>query len=54
MPGNSELEASLKRERKLKQRVEELVAALERLSDNAELSQQQAAHFVNELKRANR
>ncbi len=42
------------REKKLKGRVQELVAALERLTKSSEVRHQQSAEFVNDLKRANR
>ncbi|XP_074661167.1 colorectal mutant cancer protein-like [Tubulanus polymorphus] len=48
-----DLAESLKREKKLKIRVHELVTAMERLSRNAETRHQQSAEFVNDLKRAN-
>uniref|UniRef100_A0A673HNH1 Colorectal mutant cancer protein-like n=1 Tax=Sinocyclocheilus rhinocerous TaxID=307959 RepID=A0A673HNH1_9TELE len=41
------------REKKLKGRVQELVAALERLTKSSEVRHQQSAEFVNDLKRAN-
>ncbi len=43
-----------RREKKLKGRVQELVAALERLTKSSEVRHQQSAEFVNDLKRANR
>ncbi len=49
-----DLSESLKREKKLKSRVQELVVTLEKLSRNAEIRHQQSAEFVNDLKRANR
>ncbi|KAK3093091.1 hypothetical protein FSP39_010966 [Pinctada imbricata] len=48
-----ELNNALKREKKLKARVQELVIALEKLSRNSEIRHQQSAEFVNDLKRAN-
>jgi len=45
---------ALKREKKLKARVQELVLTLEKLSRNSEIRHQQSAEFVNDLKRANR
>lgn len=48
-----ELTESLKREKKLKHQVSELVLALEKLSRNSEIRHQQSAEFVNDLKRAN-
>ncbi|XP_041355814.1 colorectal mutant cancer protein-like isoform X2 [Gigantopelta aegis] len=44
---------SLRREKRLKFRVHELVAALEKISKNSEIRHQQSAEFVNDLKRAN-
>ncbi|XP_016109243.1 colorectal mutant cancer protein-like, partial [Sinocyclocheilus grahami] len=44
---------AMKREKKLKGRVQELVAALERLTKSSEVRHQQSAEFVNDLKRAN-
>jgi hypothetical protein len=49
-----ELTDSLRREKKLKNQVSELVGALEKLSRNSEIRHQQSAEFVNDLKRANR
>ncbi|KAJ8287212.1 hypothetical protein GJAV_G00048950 [Gymnothorax javanicus] len=49
----AELASALRREKKLKTRVQELVAALERLSKSSEVRHQQSAEFVNDLKRAN-
>lgn len=43
-----------KREKKLKNRVHELVSTLERMSKNAEARHQQSTDLVNELKNANR
>ena len=51
---SKDLAASLRRERKLKGRIHELVSALEKLSHNSEVSHQQSAQFVNDLKHANR
>uniref|UniRef100_A0A5F9CW76 MCC regulator of WNT signaling pathway n=1 Tax=Oryctolagus cuniculus TaxID=9986 RepID=A0A5F9CW76_RABIT len=55
--GESELAAeftsALRREKKLKARVQELVSALERLTQSSEIRHQQSAEFVNDLKRAN-
>ncbi|XP_077997044.1 colorectal mutant cancer protein-like isoform X2 [Glandiceps talaboti] len=42
-----------KREKKLKMRIHELVATLEKLQKNSELRHQQSAEFVSDLKRAN-
>ncbi|XP_061119639.1 colorectal mutant cancer protein isoform X2 [Conger conger] len=49
----AELANALRREKKLKSRVQELVAALERLTKSSEVRHQQSAEFVNDLKRAN-
>ncbi|XP_064164036.1 colorectal mutant cancer protein isoform X2 [Anguilla rostrata] len=49
----AELTSALRREKKLKSRVQELVAALERLTKSSEVRHQQSAEFVNDLKRAN-
>ena len=49
-----DLAEALKREKRLKSRVQELVATVEKLSKNSEIRHQQSAQFVNELKRANR
>lgn len=43
----------LRREARLKVKVQELTAALEKVSRNSDARQQQSAGFVNELKRAN-
>jgi hypothetical protein len=43
----------MKREKKLKSRIQELVLALENLSRNSEIRHQQSTEFVNDLKRAN-
>lgn len=44
---------ALHREKKLKSRIQELVAALEKVNRNSDLRHQQSAEFVNDLKRAN-
>lgn len=44
----------LRREKKLKERIQELVITLEKLSKNSEIRHQQSAEFINDLKRANR
>nr|XP_055054202.1 colorectal mutant cancer protein isoform X1 [Misgurnus anguillicaudatus] len=49
----AELSSALRREKKLKARVQELVTALERLTKSSEVRHQQSAEFVNDLKRAN-
>ncbi|XP_067295896.1 colorectal mutant cancer protein isoform X2 [Pseudorasbora parva] len=49
----AELTGALRREKKLKGRVQELVSALERLTKSSEVRHQQSAEFVNDLKRAN-
>ncbi|NWU94631.1 CRCM protein, partial [Upupa epops] len=49
----AELTNTLRREKKLKSRVQELVTALERLTKSSEIRHQQSAEFVNDLKRAN-
>ncbi|XP_060091580.1 colorectal mutant cancer protein isoform X5 [Heteronotia binoei] len=49
----TELANALRREKKLKARVQELVSALERLTKSSEIRHQQSAEFVNDLKRAN-
>ena len=49
-----DLSEALKREKRLKVRVQELVATLEKLSKNSEIRHQQSAEFVNDLKKANR
>ncbi|KAM4753212.1 colorectal mutant cancer protein isoform 1-T1 [Cyanocitta cristata] len=49
----AELTNALRREKKLKARVQELVSALERLTKSSEIRHQQSAEFVNDLKRAN-
>ncbi|XP_052786961.1 colorectal mutant cancer protein-like isoform X2 [Mya arenaria] len=48
-----ELTDALRREKKLKAQVAELVGALEKLSRNSEVRHQQSAEFINDLKRAN-
>ncbi|XP_071373112.1 colorectal mutant cancer protein-like, partial [Centroberyx affinis] len=54
---NSDLAAELtnafRREKKLKSRVQELAAALDRLTKSNDVRNQQSAEFVNDLKRAN-
>lgn len=52
-PETQELAESQKREKRLKARIDELVATLEKITKNAELRSQQSAEFVNDLKRAN-
>ncbi|XP_066844402.1 colorectal mutant cancer protein isoform X2 [Anser cygnoides] len=49
----AELTNALRREKKLKARVQDLVSALERLTKSSEIRHQQSAEFVNDLKRAN-
>ncbi|XP_068082210.1 colorectal mutant cancer protein isoform X2 [Anabrus simplex] len=49
----SELAESIRRETRLKERLQELVATLEKVSKNSELRHQQSADLVNDLKRAN-
>lgn len=49
-----ELQEAMKREKKLKARVQELVVTLEKVSKNADIRHQQSAEFVSDLKRANR
>lgn len=49
----TEFANSIRREKKLKARVQELVSALERLTKSSEIRHQQSAEFVNDLKRAN-
>lgn len=44
---------ALHREKKLKSRIQELVAALEKVNRNSDLRHQQSTEFVNDLKRAN-
>ncbi|KAK2194115.1 hypothetical protein NP493_2g08028 [Ridgeia piscesae] len=43
----------MRREKKLKERIQELVITLEKLSKNSEIRHQQSAEFINDLKRAN-
>ncbi|ELW67397.1 Colorectal mutant cancer protein [Tupaia chinensis] len=50
----AEFASAIRREKKLKARVQELVGALERLTKSSEVRHQQSAEFVNDLKRANR
>nr|XP_020021624.1 colorectal mutant cancer protein-like [Castor canadensis] len=49
----AEFTNAIRREKKLKTRVQELVSALERLTKSSEIRHQQSAEFVNDLKRAN-
>ncbi|XP_054975417.1 colorectal mutant cancer protein [Sorex araneus] len=49
----AELAGAVRREKKLKARVQELVSALERLTKSSEIRHQQSAEFVTDLKRAN-
>ncbi|XP_023611768.1 colorectal mutant cancer protein [Myotis lucifugus] len=49
----AEFTSAIRREKKLKSRVQELVSALERLTKSSEIRHQQSAEFVNDLKRAN-
>ncbi|XP_036742879.1 colorectal mutant cancer protein isoform X2 [Manis pentadactyla] len=49
----AEFANAIRREKKLKARVQELVSALERLTKSSEIRHQQSAEFVNDLKRAN-
>lgn len=49
-----DLSEVLRREARLKVKVQELTAVLEKVSRNSDARQQQSAGFVNELKRANR
>uniref|UniRef100_A0A8C0KGQ6 MCC regulator of WNT signaling pathway n=1 Tax=Canis lupus dingo TaxID=286419 RepID=A0A8C0KGQ6_CANLU len=49
----AEFASAIRREKKLKARVQELVSALERLTKSSEIRHQQSAEFVNDLKRAN-
>lgn len=44
----------LRREKRLKARIQELVLTLEKLQKNSEMRHQQSAEFVADLKRANR
>lgn len=48
-----DLSDALRREARLKVKVQELTAVLEKVSRNSDARQQQSAGFVNELKRAN-
>ena len=48
-----DLAEGLKREKRLKARVQELMVSLEKISKNADIRHQQSAEFVNDLKRAN-
>ena len=50
----SELAEALRREARLKERLQELVTTLEKVGKNSELRHQQSADLVNDLKRANR
>jgi hypothetical protein len=52
--GESELADALRREARLKERLQELVTTLEKVGKNSELRHQQSADLVNDLKRANR
>uniref|UniRef100_A0A8C9SQM6 MCC regulator of WNT signaling pathway n=1 Tax=Scleropages formosus TaxID=113540 RepID=A0A8C9SQM6_SCLFO len=49
----TDLTNALQREKKIKSRVQELVAALEKLTKSSEIRHQQSAEYVNDLKRAN-
>ncbi|XP_069843752.1 colorectal mutant cancer protein-like isoform X1 [Dipodomys merriami] len=49
----AELASALRREKKLKARVQELVSALERLAKSSETRHQQSAEFLSDLKQAN-
>ncbi|XP_069679820.1 colorectal mutant cancer protein isoform X2 [Periplaneta americana] len=49
----SELADALRREARLKERLQELVTTLEKVGKNSELRHQQSADLVNDLKRAN-
>ncbi|PSN36345.1 Colorectal mutant cancer protein [Blattella germanica] len=49
----SELADALRREARLKDRLQELVSTLEKVGKNSELRHQQSADLVNDLKRAN-
>ncbi len=48
-----DLAESLKREKKQKSRVQELMISLEKISKNSDIRHRQSAEFVNDLKRAN-
>lgn len=50
----SDIAEMMRRERKLKGRISELVLTLEKLQRSSELRHQQSAEFVADLKRANR
>lgn len=52
-PEVQELAESQKREKRLKARIDDLVATLEKIAKNSELRSQQSAEFVSDLKRAN-
>ena len=41
------------RERRMQGRIQELVSTVERVTQNAELRQQQSAELVNDVKKAN-
>ncbi|XP_049785034.1 colorectal mutant cancer protein isoform X1 [Schistocerca cancellata] len=49
----SELSEALRREARLKERLQELVSTLEKVSKNSEMRHQQSADLVNDLKKAN-
>lgn len=49
----SELLEALSREGRLKERLQELVSTLDKVSRNSELRHQQSAELVNDLKMAN-
>lgn len=51
---DAELADALRREARLKERLQELVTTLEKVGKNSELRHQQSADLVNDLKRANR
>jgi len=51
---DTELADALRREARLKERLQELVTTLEKVGKNSELRHQQSADLVNDLKRANR
>ncbi|GFG35636.1 hypothetical protein Cfor_02558 [Coptotermes formosanus] len=50
---DTELADALRREARLKERLQELVTTLEKVGKNSELRHQQSADLVNDLKRAN-
>ncbi|XP_076330984.1 colorectal mutant cancer protein-like [Tachypleus tridentatus] len=50
---SEELTEALQREKKLKNRIQELVSTMEKVTKNSELRVQQSVEFVNDLKRAN-